>query len=158
MAGTADDKRITEYFTLNTADNICNAFQNATEKKEKMGEEVVMISCKQIVMNNYQCHIKNKAMNACLKEYSKFYTHIAGGNKSITIKMNDNMMIMAHQAKQYEKYKSCDDDNEWKQRILAYLEDTDYKNNFEDLFDGICLANLSCICLLHIFYVDYHVC
>ena len=134
MAEESNDKKITEYFKKNNAEVLCNLFQGKTEKVQEMGIEMSLIVCDEITKKGNQCHVRNAAFKACLEEYDKLYVHIAGGNKSITIKMADNFMILAHQVKQWNKLMDCEDNDEWKEQIEGHLEGTTFQDSFERLF------------------------
>ena len=137
MAGTSDDNVITAYFEEHTAEALCSIFEASTNKRISMGGKVVLWCCNEIVIKGYQCHILNKAMNKCLKGYKRYSVHVAGGNQSITIKLNDNLIILSHQVHQWDKYKQCDANDPWKKKILQLIKNTKYKNNFELLFFGM---------------------
>ena len=136
MAGTADDKEITEFFTQNSPENICHFFKSASERHEKMAVKMSMICCNIIVIHKYQCHIYNDAMNRCLAEYDQWSTHVSGGDKSITQKMNDNCIILNHQIKQMRKYEQASNSDKWKRKIDKLVQKTEYED-FISLFSGM---------------------
>ena len=137
MAGTVNDNLITKFFTKNTAESICDYFESKSDKHESMAEEFLLYCCNEICNKNYQCHICNKAMNKCLQKFPKWRPHVTGGDKSITMKMNDNVTILSHQVLQMKKLKEVPASNPWKKEILKIIKDTKYCNDFDLLFEGM---------------------
>ena len=138
MGDSIDESKITKFFKENSAQNITEYFKPKTIKISSMSIDVIGFCCEIIVGRNYQCHILNKAMRDCLKEYNKWSEHINGGDKSLTIKMNDNLIILSHEVIQWEKWEKAADDNAWKKRILELCGKTKYGDDFEQLFFSMC--------------------
>ena len=137
MASPTDDKRITDFFKNHAPERICNFFAASTDKINNMAKEIVLLCCNTIVVHNYQCHIQNKAMRESLEGYKLWRVHVSGGNKSMTIKMSDNLSILSHQVLQMNKFEAADDTDPWKRWILDFLKDTEWDNNFKSLFLGM---------------------
>ena len=138
MGELTDEQKITKFFTDNSAKSISNYFKPYAAKLLSMSDDIILFCCEIIVKNGYQCHIKNKAMRECLREYNEWSAHINGGKRSKTLKMNDNLIVLSHQVVQYEKFEKADENDTWKQKILELCQKTQYKNDFENLFFGMC--------------------
>ena len=136
MAALDSDKAITDFFIEHSTEALCDFFQSATNKRETFGVKIISLCCNEIV-KGYQCHIINAAMKKCLKGYKRWSVHVTGGNQSITIKMNDNLIILSHQVQQWDKYTQCDDSDPWKRKIKSIIHDTEFRNDFKSLFFGM---------------------